>query len=173
MAVAAQSSRRVSRNGFMIGAMGLIGTALGVFYVGALLRYLYPNNSKTPPLDVQIGPEGVTPPGSAPLPWQAGVAGPFNYPTVPDKSVVVGVFVEQIAPNGQLEKGNIRVVEQTCTHLGCPVAWVAADNKFECPCHGSQFHRDLSVAHGPAAKSLYSHNFTLKGNTLTILDRNS
>ena len=25
-----------------------------------------------------------------------------------------------------------------CTHLGCVVPWSAANNKFMCPCHGSQ-----------------------------------
>merc|ERR1712084_73576 len=26
-----------------------------------------------------------------------------------------------------------------CTHLGCVVPWSAANNKFMCPCHGSQY----------------------------------
>lgn len=175
MAVMAQSSRRVSRNGFMIAAMGGIGTIIGVFYVGALLRYLYPKSSGTPPLEVKVQPDGVVDPASGQLiPFVNGVTKEaFYYPTVPDKSVVVGVFVMKDVANGPLTSPNITVVEQTCTHLGCPVAWVPSDNKFECPCHGSQFHRDLSVAHGPANDPLHAHNFTLKGDTLTILDRKS
>lgn len=26
-----------------------------------------------------------------------------------------------------------------CTHLGCVVPWNKAENKFICPCHGSQY----------------------------------
>ena len=26
-----------------------------------------------------------------------------------------------------------------CTHLGCVVPWSKAENKFICPCHGSQY----------------------------------
>ena len=37
-----------------------------------------------------------------------------------------------------------------CTHLGCVVPWSAAQNKFMCPCHGSQYAPDGSVVRGPA-----------------------
>src|SRR5690348_10576987 len=168
----APSPGTVSRNRFMLGVMGGIGAVIGVVYIGALLKYLYPEGgSNTPPLPVKLADTGVTPEGASELPWNKGVAGPFYYPTVPNKSVVVGMFVEQKVPNGQLTADNLRAVEQTCTHLGCPVNWVATDNRFECPCHGSQFNRDLSVYHGPAPDPLHEHEFTLKGDTMTILKR--
>ena len=174
MAVMAQSPGAVTRNRFMLGVLTAIGGAIGIAYVGVLLRYLYPKSSETPPLDVQLGPDGVTPPGAAPLPWQAGVAGPFNYPPVPDKSVVVGVFVQQLTQNDDFTTSNLRVVEQTCTHLGCPVAWVPKDYRFECPCHGSQFSgKTLDRVAGPAPRPLHTHAFKLSGSTLTILKQNS
>merc|ERR1719464_1107081 len=37
-----------------------------------------------------------------------------------------------------------------CTHLGCVVPWSAANNKFICPCHGSQYAPDGHVVRGPA-----------------------
>jgi cytochrome b6-f complex iron-sulfur subunit len=37
-----------------------------------------------------------------------------------------------------------------CTHLGCVVPWSAAQNKFICPCHGSQYAPDGHVVRGPA-----------------------
>jgi cytochrome b6-f complex iron-sulfur subunit len=37
-----------------------------------------------------------------------------------------------------------------CTHLGCVVPWSAANNKFMCPCHGSQYSPDGAVVRGPA-----------------------
>lgn len=37
-----------------------------------------------------------------------------------------------------------------CTHLGCVVPWAPANNKFMCPCHGSQYSPDGAVVRGPA-----------------------
>lgn len=41
-----------------------------------------------------------------------------------------------------------------CTHLGCVVPWNAAENKFKCPCHGSQYNNEGKVIRGPAPLSL-------------------
>ncbi len=41
-----------------------------------------------------------------------------------------------------------------CTHLGCVVPWVASENKFKCPCHGSQYDSTGKVVRGPAPLSL-------------------
>lgn len=37
-----------------------------------------------------------------------------------------------------------------CTHLGCVVPWNNAENKFKCPCHGSQYSPTGAVVRGPA-----------------------
>ena len=36
-----------------------------------------------------------------------------------------------------------------CTHLGCPVRWLAEANLFMCPCHGGVYYEDGTVAAGP------------------------
>jgi cytochrome b6-f complex iron-sulfur subunit len=41
-----------------------------------------------------------------------------------------------------------------CTHLGCVVPWNAAENKFMCPCHGSQYDNNGKMVRGPAPLSL-------------------
>jgi len=41
-----------------------------------------------------------------------------------------------------------------CTHLGCVVPWNAGENKFICPCHGSQYNSEGKVVRGPAPLSL-------------------
>lgn len=46
--------------------------------------------------------------------------------------------------------GAVSVFAVNCSHLGCSVAWTPADKLFECPCHGSRFDIDGTVAHGPA-----------------------
>ncbi|MGH2345385.1 MAG: ubiquinol-cytochrome c reductase iron-sulfur subunit, partial [Chloroflexota bacterium] len=121
-------------------------------------------------LKVSLSEAGVVDPNTGQtLPFVNGVAGPFSYPTVANGSVVEGMFIEKINAAAPLKTDNIRAVEQTCTHLGCPVAWSASDNRFECPCHGSQFHRDLTVAHGPAENPLWHHHFTLAPDSSSIV----
>jgi len=41
-----------------------------------------------------------------------------------------------------------------CTHLGCLYGWRDQENKFVCPCHGSQFEKDGDYILGPAPRSL-------------------
>lgn len=41
-----------------------------------------------------------------------------------------------------------------CTHLGCVVPYDPNENKFKCPCHGSQYDSQGKVVRGPAPLSL-------------------
>lgn len=41
-------------------------------------------------------------------------------------------------------------INGVCTHLGCVVPWNPAENKFICPCHGSQYNDQGRVVRGPA-----------------------
>lgn len=41
-----------------------------------------------------------------------------------------------------------------CTHLGCLFQWRETENRFICPCHGSQFSRTGEYLEGPAPRSL-------------------
>ena len=45
-------------------------------------------------------------------------------------------------------------INAVCTHLGCVVPWNAAQNKYMCPCHGSQYDFSGKVIRGPAPLSL-------------------
>ncbi|KAK6141143.1 hypothetical protein DH2020_025116 [Rehmannia glutinosa] len=45
-------------------------------------------------------------------------------------------------------------INAVCTHLGCVVPWNTAENKFICPCHGSQYNNQGRVVRGPAPLSL-------------------
>lgn len=43
---------------------------------------------------------------------------------------------------------------KVCTHLGCLYKWVPSNDRFECPCHGSKFHKDGAWIEGPAPRDL-------------------
>jgi cytochrome b6-f complex iron-sulfur subunit len=45
-------------------------------------------------------------------------------------------------------------INAVCTHLGCVVPWNGSENKFICPCHGSQYDATGKVVRGPAPLSL-------------------
>ncbi|MBV8246260.1 MAG: Rieske 2Fe-2S domain-containing protein [Candidatus Eremiobacteraeota bacterium] len=46
------------------------------------------------------------------------------------------------------------VFSPICPHLGCRYNYDAANNKFACPCHGSQFDYEGKHIAGPAARGL-------------------
>ncbi|KAB7834316.1 FAD-dependent oxidoreductase [Streptomyces mobaraensis] len=52
------------------------------------------------------------------------------------------------------EDGTAHAVSARCTHLGCLVAFNAAERAWECPCHGSRFAPDGAVLQGPAVRPL-------------------
>jgi nitrite reductase/ring-hydroxylating ferredoxin subunit len=62
-------------------------------------------------------------------------------------SIVDGVVIHRSATGG------VQAFLGRCTHLGCRIDRVAGD-VVVCPCHGSRFRSDGSVATGPAARPL-------------------
>jgi Rieske Fe-S protein len=51
-------------------------------------------------------------------------------------------------------KGTMHKVSAVCVHLGCVVAWNAAEKTWDCPCHGSRYDRFGAVINGPANRDL-------------------
>jgi cytochrome b6-f complex iron-sulfur subunit len=52
------------------------------------------------------------------------------------------------------EEEGIYAIFAKCTHLGCTPRWLAAENKFKCPCHGSGFYKSGLNFEGPAPRPL-------------------
>src|SRR5260370_35947205 len=67
------------------------------------------------------------------------------------------------------ETGKLNVFAINCSHLGCSFALNADAKTFDCPCHGSRFHLDRSVLHGPAQDPL-SHLTWSKGSDPNTID---
>jgi cytochrome b6-f complex iron-sulfur subunit len=52
------------------------------------------------------------------------------------------------------EDAGIYVIFAKCTHLGCTPRWLAAENKFKCPCHGSGYYKSGLNFEGPAPRPM-------------------
>jgi quinol---cytochrome c reductase iron-sulfur subunit, bacillus type len=56
-----------------------------------------------------------------------------------------------------------------CTHLGCPVRWVADAQLFLCPCHGGVYYPDGTVSAGPPPRPLPRYPVRVRGGQVEIL----
>jgi Rieske Fe-S protein len=50
--------------------------------------------------------------------------------------------------------GVVGAVSAVCTHFGCTVGFNAADQTWDCPCHGSRYDLEGHVIRGPADRDL-------------------
>ena len=55
-----------------------------------------------------------------------------------------------------------------CTHLGCPVRWMADAEIFLCPCHGGVYNKDGSRAAGPPPHGLAHYPVRVKNSKVEI-----
>jgi cytochrome b6-f complex iron-sulfur subunit len=60
----------------------------------------------------------------------------------------------------------------TCTHLGCTPNWLAAENKFKCPCHGSGFYPTGINFEGPAPRPLERYRIAMTDDGQIFIDKN-
>ena len=58
-----------------------------------------------------------------------------------------------------------------CTHLGCTPRWLASENKFKCPCHGSGFKRSGVNFEGPAPRPLERFKIALAADGRILVDK--
>ncbi len=64
--------------------------------------------------------------------------------------------------------GTYVALSMACTHAGSTVYYDAANNRFHCPNHGSNFAIDGSVINGPAGSPLAKYNMSLTGSSLRV-----
>lgn len=57
--------------------------------------------------------------------------------------------------------GGFLALYAVCTHLGCLPRWRDVTNRFECPCHGSQFQMDGGYITGPAPRGMDRFRVTI------------
>src|SRR3954452_11060068 len=104
--------------------------------------------------------EAVTPPPSAEA---AGI----TIAKTADVPVGSGVIVDDVVVT-QPTAGVFKGFSSSCTHKGCAVNKVA-EGTIDCPCHGSKFNLDGTVAKGPATKPLESKAVSVQGDSIVLV----
>jgi menaquinol-cytochrome c reductase iron-sulfur subunit len=130
----------VSRRNFFttlcLALSGVCALILGVPMVGFILAPLF---QKSPQKWITLGKTGdfevgktvnVTFIDPSPLPW-------------------AGVTAKSAAWLRRASETEFIAFSVNCTHLGCPVQWLAGAELFMCPCHGGVYYKDGTVAAGP------------------------
>jgi len=87
-------------------------------------------------------------------------------------------YVAKIAPDdpiqpvpnqdGQINSANIMAIYQVCVHLGCLVPYIATEQEFICPCHGSTYMRDTQYVRGPAPRNLDQFRVQVINDTVIV-----
>jgi len=130
--------RRFIMNLILLGSAGLTGLSLGVPFV----LFFFPPGS---------GGGGGGVPAKNALGDDLFAKAYTESKKAGDRSLAQGLKGDAtyliVKDDNTLETYGLNAV---CTHLGCVVPWSAANNKFMCPCHGSQYAPDGHVVRGPA-----------------------
>jgi Rieske Fe-S protein len=145
----------ISRQKVMLGAgLGLVGAV-----VAACSTY-----GRKP----EAASESSTTSAAAPATTSPGPAAPAANAIAKTADVPVGsgAIIDKVVVT-QPTAGVFKGFSAICTHAGCTVNKVA-DGTIDCPCHGSKFNLDGSVAKGPAQKPLPPENITVQGDSIVL-----
>lgn len=84
---------------------------------------------------------------------------------ISDKTFFGGDLLVIRNPN---DSSSLVAVDSLCTHQACSVAWESDAGVFACPCHGSSFNADGTVATGPATTPLGTFEAILEGDLVLV-----
>jgi len=79
-----------------------------------------------------------------------------------------GVTAETAAWLRRVSENEFIAFAMNCTHLGCPVRWLAEAELFMCPCHGGVYYSDGRVAGGPPPRALFRYPVRVNGGVVEI-----
>jgi cytochrome b6-f complex iron-sulfur subunit len=152
---------RADRRGFLVGSLFVswVAVAWTAFTVGCvaftqmMIRFMFPNVLAEPPSTIKVG-----------LPSN------FEPEEVNERFKADWGFwiVRSTRFNGQ---DILYALQSVCTHLGCPPNWLAGEQKFKCPCHGSGFYISGINFEGPAPRPLERFKVTLADDGQIIVDK--
>lgn len=171
----AGSPEQISRRKFMANATltigGLIGLGLAIPIVGSLIpdvgaggatwtpldengwKQLQAATDKAVKIDINLKSKDAYLPeeSSAQSVWGIKVKDPSKFKA--DRPDLFSGSGKDTLPYAVVNLGFV-IFSPICPHLGCFYLYNADQNKFQCPCHGSQYDYDGRHIAGPAARGL-------------------
>jgi menaquinol-cytochrome c reductase iron-sulfur subunit len=78
------------------------------------------------------------------------------------------VYVRKTNPQLGEQPGGYVAMSTRCAHLGCPVRWVSAAERFVCPCHGGVYDFQGKVVGGPPVRPLDRFETRVHNNQVQI-----
>jgi cytochrome b6-f complex iron-sulfur subunit len=137
----------------LFSALGLgwsLFAAASAGMLGAMGRFMFPNVLFEPPQE-----------------FKAGFPEDFGVDQVDERfKAAYGVWIVR-------EPTGFYALSTTCTHLGCTPNWLAAEEKFKCPCHGSGFVKSGVNIEGPAPRPLERYKILLAEDGQILIDKNT
>ena len=133
------------RRKFLAVMLGLVGTAIAGVSAWPVLRFLSPGGAAKDAGKVRVDKAQLS----------TGGAHLFSFNGRP--AVLL-----------QKSPGEFVAMSAVCTHLGCIVKWVEADQELLCPCHGGRFSTDGAVLGGPPPAPLELYPVSLQDDQILI-----
>jgi len=112
-------------------------------------RFMFPNVLFEPPMSFKAGP-------------------PSEFSSI---GMVYEMFKARYGCWIVRDEKQIFALSTTCTHLGCTPNWLAAEQKFKCPCHGSGFYKTGINFEGPAPRPLERYKIVMADDGQILVDK--
>jgi len=137
-----------------------LGLAWGAFSaasaaaLAATGRFMFPNVLNEPPQQFKAG-----------LPTEYGMGVDERWK---DK---FGIWIVKTPEDDIVHAPGFYALITVCTHLGCTPNYLAAENKFKCPCHGSGYHLSGVNFEGPTPRPLERARIVLADDGQILIDK--
>jgi len=122
-------------------------------FTAMLARFMFPNVLAEPPSTIKVGVPSDFAKGEVNEKW---------------KNEWGFWIVRSEMYNGQ---DILYALQSVCTHLGCPPNWLAGEQKFKCPCHGSGFYVSGVNFEGPAPRPLERFKIAIGDDGQILVDK--
>ena len=137
--------------------MGLAWGAFSAASAAALAatgRFMFPNVLNEPPQQFKAG-----------FPSEYGIGVDERW------KEKFGIWLVRTAEDIEQHASGFYALITVCTHLGCTPNYLAAENKFKCPCHGSGYHLTGINFEGPTPRPLERARVALAEDGQILVDK--
>jgi cytochrome b6-f complex iron-sulfur subunit len=159
-AAAAASTRDPDDTSPLLTRRAWMGLAWGAFSaasaaaLAATGRFMFPNVLNEPPQQFKVG-----------FPNEYGMGVDERW------KEKFGIWLVRTPDDLVAHASGFYALISTCTHLGCTPNYLAAENKFKCPCHGSGFRTTGINFEGPAPRPLERARVVLADDGQILVDK--